>query len=45
MRTAAGRGIDLFLELGSGTVLAGLARRTDRSWKTQSYSEYWDLAS
>lgn len=45
MRTAAGRGIDLFLELGSGGVLAGLARRTDRSWKTQSFSEHWDLAS
>jgi len=45
MRTAAARGIGLFWELGSGGVLSGLARRTDRSWKTQSFSEYSDLAS
>lgn len=45
MRNAAARGIDLFWELGSGAVLSGLARRTDRSWPTRSFSEYSDLAS
>jgi [acyl-carrier-protein] S-malonyltransferase len=45
MRTAAGQGIDLFWELGTGTVLSGLARRTNREWKSKSFSEFSDLAS
>jgi [acyl-carrier-protein] S-malonyltransferase len=45
MRNAAAQGIDNFWELGSGAVLSGLARRTDRSWVTRSFSEYSDLAT
>lgn len=44
MRNAAAQGIGTFWELGSGSVLSGLARRTDRSWATQSFSEYHELA-
>jgi len=44
MRNAVAQGIDLFWELGSGSVLSGLARRTDKSWSTQSFSEFSDLA-
>ncbi len=43
MRNAAAQGIDTFWELGSGSVLSGLARRTDKSWVTRSFSEYPDL--
>ena len=45
MRNAAAQGIDTFWELGSGAVLSGLARRTDKSWVTRSFSEYSDLAT
>jgi [acyl-carrier-protein] S-malonyltransferase len=45
MRAAAAAGATDFLELGPGGVLAGLARRTDRSWKVRSLSEYADLAA
>ncbi|RKX35830.1 MAG: [acyl-carrier-protein] S-malonyltransferase [Verrucomicrobia bacterium] len=44
MRKAAAQGIDTFWELGSGSVLSGLARRTDKSWVTRSFSEAPDLA-
>jgi len=44
MRNAAAQGIDTFWELGSGSVLSGLARRTNKSWVTRSFSEYSDLA-
>jgi [acyl-carrier-protein] S-malonyltransferase len=43
MRNAAAQGIDTFWELGSGSVLSGLARRIDKSWVTRSFSEYSDL--
>ena len=45
LHTAARTGVDLFWELGTGAVLSGLARRTDRSWATRSFSEFSDLAS
>jgi [acyl-carrier-protein] S-malonyltransferase len=45
MRTAAGSGVTEFLELGPGGVLAGLARRTDKSWKVRSLSEFADVAA
>jgi [acyl-carrier-protein] S-malonyltransferase len=44
MRGAAAAGASEFWELGPGGVLAGLARRTDKSWKVRSLSEYADLA-
>jgi [acyl-carrier-protein] S-malonyltransferase len=44
MRNASAQGIDTFWELGSGSVLSGLARRTNKSWVTRSFSEYSDLA-
>jgi [acyl-carrier-protein] S-malonyltransferase len=45
MRSAAAAGASEFWELGPGGVLAGLARRTKRSWVVHSLSEYADLAA
>jgi len=44
MRSAAEAGATEFWELGPGTALAGLARRTDKTWKVRSLSQYADLA-
>ena len=43
MRAAAAAGATEFWELGPGGVLAGLARRTDKSWLVRSFSEAADL--
>jgi [acyl-carrier-protein] S-malonyltransferase len=45
MRAAAAAGATSFLELGPGGVLAGLARRTDKTWTVKSFSEFSDLAA
>jgi [acyl-carrier-protein] S-malonyltransferase len=45
MRSASAAGATEFWELGPGAVLAGLARRTDKSWPVKSMSEYADLAA
>jgi [acyl-carrier-protein] S-malonyltransferase len=45
MRGAAAAGATEFWELGPGTALAGMARRTDKSWSVRSFSEYADLAA
>lgn len=45
MRSAVAAGATEFLELGPGGVLAGLARRTDKSWIVRSVSEFGDIAS
>jgi [acyl-carrier-protein] S-malonyltransferase len=45
MREAAALGATQFIELGMGGVLAGLARRTDRSWPTRSMAEFADLSA
>lgn len=45
MRGAVAAGATEFLELGPGGVLAGLARRTDRSWIVRSIAEFGDIAS
>ena len=45
LRSAAAAGATEFWELGPGAVLAGLARRTDKSWPVKSFSEFADLAS
>jgi [acyl-carrier-protein] S-malonyltransferase len=45
LRRAAAAGADDFWELGPGGVLAGLAKRTDKSWKVRSFSEYADLTA
>jgi [acyl-carrier-protein] S-malonyltransferase len=45
MRAAAAAGATEFWELGPGGVLAGLARRTDKSWVVKSFSEYSDFIS
>lgn len=45
MRSAAAAGAAEFWELGPGGVLAGLARRIEKSWAVKSFSEYGDLAS
>jgi [acyl-carrier-protein] S-malonyltransferase len=39
MRGAAAAGATEFWELGPGEVLAGLARRTDKTWAVKSFSE------
>ncbi|HTZ19752.1 MAG TPA: ACP S-malonyltransferase [Opitutaceae bacterium] len=43
MRSAAAAGATEFWELGVGGVLAGLARRTEKTWVVKSYSEFADL--
>lgn len=43
MRNALVAGATDFLELGPGGVLAGLAKRTERSWAVKSISEFADL--
>ncbi len=45
MRSAASAGATSFLELGPGGVLAGLARRTDKTWVVRSLAEYSDLTA
>jgi [acyl-carrier-protein] S-malonyltransferase len=45
MRSAAAAGATEFWELGPGGVLAGLARRTDKSWRVRSLSEYGDIGA
>ena len=45
MRAAAAAGATEFWELGPGAVLAGLARRTDKSWKVTSFSEFTDITA
>jgi len=45
MRSAAGSGATEFWELGPGGVLAGLARRIEKSWAVRSLSEFADLAA
>jgi [acyl-carrier-protein] S-malonyltransferase len=44
MRSAAAAGASEFWELGPGGVLAGLARRTEKTWVVQSFSEYSDVS-
>jgi [acyl-carrier-protein] S-malonyltransferase len=43
MRRAAAAGASEFWECGPGAVLAGLAKRTDRSWIVKSFAEFADL--
>ena len=45
MRSAAAAGATAFWELGPGNVLAGLARRTEKSWLVKSFCEFADLAA
>jgi [acyl-carrier-protein] S-malonyltransferase len=45
MRSASAAGAGEFWELGPGATLAGLARRTDKTWKVRSFSEFADLAA
>lgn len=43
MRSAAAAGPTEFWELGPGGVLAGLARRTEKSWRVKSFAEFADV--
>lgn len=43
MRSAAAAGASAFWELGPGGVLAGLARRTEKTWTVKSFSEFTDI--
>lgn len=45
LRSAAAAGATEFWELGPGGVLAGLARRTDKSWTVKSFAEFTDLSA
>ncbi|MFT3780726.1 MAG: ACP S-malonyltransferase [Nibricoccus sp.] len=45
MRSAVAAGATEFLELGMGGVLAGLARRTDKTWVVKSMAEYSDTTA
>ena len=44
MRAASATATE-FWELGPGAVLAGLARRTEKTWAVKSFSEFADLAA
>lgn len=43
MRSAVAAGASGFWELGPGAVLAGMARRTDKTWPVKSFAEFADL--
>lgn len=43
MRSAAAAGATEFWECGPGAVLAGLARRTEKTWVVKSFAEHADL--
>jgi len=45
MRSAVAAGATEFWELGPGGVLAGLARRTEKSWSVKSFSEATDVSA
>ena len=45
MRSVAAAGAAAYWELGPGGVLAGLARRTDKTWNVKSFSEFADVAA
>lgn len=45
MRAAAAAGATEFWELGPGGVLAGLARRTEKTWVVKSFAEYADVTA
>lgn len=45
MRSAAAAGATEFWELGPGGVLAGLARRTEKTWVVKSFAEYADVTA
>jgi [acyl-carrier-protein] S-malonyltransferase len=45
VRSAAAAGATGFWELGPGAVLAGMARRTDKTWNVKSFSEFSDLTA
>jgi len=45
MRSAAAAGATEFWELGPGGVLAGLARRTEKTWVVKSFAEHSDLTA
>ncbi len=44
-RSAAAAGATEFWELGPGGVLAGLARRTEKSWLVKSFAEFADVTA
>lgn len=45
MRSAAAAGVGEFWEFGPGGVLAGLARRTEKTWSVKSFSQFTDLTT
>ena len=45
MRSAAAAGVSEFWEFGPGGVLAGLARRTEKTWSVKSFAEFTDLTT
>jgi [acyl-carrier-protein] S-malonyltransferase len=45
MRGVAAAGATEYWELGPGGVLAGLARRTDKTWNVKSFAEFADVAA
>jgi [acyl-carrier-protein] S-malonyltransferase len=44
-RSAAAAGATEFWELGPGGVLAGLARRTEKTWAVKSFAEFADVTA
>lgn len=45
VRSAAAAGASIFWECGPGAVLAGLARRTEKSWQVKSFAEFAEVVA
>ena len=45
VRACASAGATEFWECGPGAVLAGLARRTEKTWVVKSFAEFADLSA
>lgn len=45
MRSAVAAGVTQFWECGPGAVLAGLARRTEKSWQVKSFAEFAEVVA
>ena len=43
MRSAAAAGASVYWECAPGAVLAGLARRTEKSWQVKSFAEFAEV--
>jgi [acyl-carrier-protein] S-malonyltransferase len=45
VRSAAAAGASIYWECGPGAILAGMARRTEKSWPVKSFAEFAEVAA